>query len=200
MNIQQKSVWQQLEYIMPRFFLLVLVLVSLFGSRSTELRTFSLIFISILFEALPFMLLGSLAGGFIEEFVPRDKLTELMPSGSKKAVFLSALVGFIFPVCECAIVPVVRRLLRKGVPFSAAVAYLLAGPIVNPLVAASTAVAYFYNWKMVALRLGLGYLAAVSVGLIVNFLTSENNRLAHDSRSCQAGCSCGHDHEHEHDY
>ncbi|MEW6709937.1 MAG: permease, partial [Candidatus Riflebacteria bacterium] len=87
----------------------------------------------------------------------------------------------------------------KGVPFSAAVAYLLAGPIVNPLVAASTAVAYFFNWKMVALRLGLGYLAAVSVGLIVNFLTSENDRLAHDSRPVSDGCACGHDHsEHDH--
>jgi len=196
----QKTWLNQFEYVLPRFFLLIMILVSLFGSRSTELRTFSLIFISILFEALPFMLLGSLAGGFIEEFVPRDKLTQWMPSGSKKAVFLSALVGFIFPVCECAIVPVVRRLLRKGVPFSAAVAYLLAGPIVNPLVAASTAVAYFFNWKMVALRIGLGYLGAVSVGLIVNFLTSENDRLAHDSCHTSDGCACGHDHsEHGHD-
>ena len=177
-KLPDQTIGKQLEYIIPRFFLLLLVFVSLFGARSPELKTFSLIFISILFEALPFMLLGSLAGGFIEEFIPREKLTSIMPAKSSRAVFLAAGVGFIFPVCECAIVPVVRRLLRKGVPFSAAVAYLLAGPIVNPLVALSTAVAYFYNWKMVALRLGLGYVAAVTIGLIVHRLVAENERWA----------------------
>ncbi|MDN5278737.1 MAG: uncharacterized protein PWR01_2702 [Clostridiales bacterium] len=173
-----KTFRQQLEFLLPRMFLLVLVLVSIFGARSTELRTFSVVFISILFEALPFMLLGSLAGGFIEEYMPRQKLVSLMPEGSTKAVFAAAAIGFVFPVCECAIIPVVRRLLRKGVPFSAAIAYLLAGPIVNPLVAISTAVAYFYNWKIVILRVGLGYAAAVLVGLLVSRLVKQDERLA----------------------
>jgi len=196
-TIPSRTIWQQLEYILPRFFLLLLVFVSLFGARSAELKTFSLIFISILFEALPFMLLGSLAGGFIEEFIPREKLTAMMPSGSFKAVLIAAGVGFVFPVCECAIVPVVRRLLRKGVPFSAAIAYLLAGPIVNPLVGLSTAVAYFFNWKMVALRLGLGYIAAVTIGLIVNRLVAKNERLADENNAGQTTCcSCGHEHDH----
>lgn len=187
----EKTIFQQLEFLLPRMFLLLLVLVSLFGARSTELRTFSIIFISILFEALPFMLLGSLAGGVIEEFIPREKITSIMPHDSFRAVFIAAAIGFVFPVCECAIVPVVRRLLRKGVPFSAAIAYLLAGPIVNPLVAASTAVAYFYNWKIVGLRLGLGYLAAVLVGLLVCKIIKEDERLASVKVTIQAANETG---------
>ncbi len=172
------SFLNKVEFFFPRLFLLFSFLLAFFSPVSAEMRTFSIIFLSILFEALPFMLLGSLAGGFIEEYISRDRVTSLLPSGSRKSVFIAAAVGFILPVCECAIVPVVRRLLRKGVPFSAAIAYLLAGPIVNPIVALSTAVAYFYNWKIVFFRLGFGYVAAVIIGFLVDFLVKENERLA----------------------
>lgn len=173
-----KNLFNHFEFFFPRFFLLFAFLLAFFSPMSAVMRTFSIIFLSILFEALAFMLLGSLAGGFIEEFVSRDRVTSLLPSGSRKSVFMAAAIGFILPVCECAIVPVVRRLLRKGVPFSAAIAYLLAGPIVNPIVALSTAVAYFYNWKIVFFRLALGYVAAVIIGFLVDFLVKENERLA----------------------
>lgn len=175
---QQKGLKYWLGFFLPRIFLLLAVLLAFASSASAEMKTFSIIFLSILFEAMPFMLLGSLAGGFIEEFVSRDKVTAWLPAGSHKSVFLAAAVGFIMPVCECAIVPVVKRLLRKGVPFSAAIAYLMAGPIVNPIVALSTAVAYFYDWKVVFARLALGYIAAVIIGLLVNYLVKEGDRLA----------------------
>jgi hypothetical protein len=68
-------------------------------------------------------------------------------------VCIAAGAGIVFPVCECAVVPVVRRLIGKGLPFSAAIAYLLGGPIVNPIVAASTALAYAFDWRIVFLRL-----------------------------------------------
>ncbi|GAB4281478.1 MAG: permease [Candidatus Rifleibacteriota bacterium] len=195
-NQNQKGLLAQLEFVLPRGFLLLMVMLALFGGRSPELKTFSVIFISILFEALPFMLIGSLAGGFIEEFIPKEKLAAYMPAGSFRAVFIGAAIGFVFPVCECAIVPVVRRLLRKGVPFSAAIAYLIAGPIVNPLVAASTAVAYFYNWKIVGLRLGLGYIAAVLVGFLVNKLVPESQRFScNETRHFQTD-----EHKHTHEY
>jgi len=125
------------------------------------------IFVSIVLEALPFLLLGSLVGGFIEVFVSRERVANILSGRKTTAIFIAAAAGCVFPVCECAIVPVVRRLLRKGVPFPAAVAYLLAGPIVNPLVAASTAVAYKGDMTVVALRVGLGYAVAVTVALVL---------------------------------
>ncbi len=178
---EKKGIIRKLEFFLPRIFLLVAVLMAMFSPRTAEMRTFSLIFLSILFEALPFMLLGSLFGGFIEEFVSRDKVTEWLPAKSYKSVLMAGGIGFFLPVCECAIVPVVRRLLRKGVPFSAAITFLLAGPIVNPIVALSTAVAYFYDWRVVFARLSLGYVAAVIIGFIVNFLVKEGERLAPES-------------------
>jgi len=86
------------------------------------------------------------------------------------------------------------------VPLAAAVAYLLAGPIVNPLVAGSTLVAYGGEWKIVALRLGIGYLVAVTVALIMARLFPANTALQDAGVEQPAACAqgCGHDHGHDH--
>jgi uncharacterized membrane protein YraQ (UPF0718 family) len=88
------------------------------------------------------------------------------------AVMIGALLGLLFPMCECGIVVVMRRLLRKGLPLSCCVAYMLAGPIINLVVIFSTAVA-FYNHKiapeMVIFRVGLGFIVACITAFIVHF-------------------------------
>jgi len=150
-------------------------------------------FLAIMVEALPFMLIGSLAGGLIEVFIPVDWVERLFRQRRTRAVFLAGTMGIFFPVCECAIVPVVRRLLGKGVPFSAAVTFLLAGPIVNGIVAASTAIAYRFNWNYVLVRLGMGYTIAVGIGLFLGlFFTRQNGLLP--AWNPLPLCGCGHDH------
>ncbi|CAB1061385.1 Uncharacterized membrane protein, YraQ family [Olavius sp. associated proteobacterium Delta 1] len=151
------------------FVLFALGLLVFFRDRA-QFHTLGIIFVSIVLEALPFMLLGSLIGGFIEVFISREKITRWLPEGRWWTVFVGAAIGIIFPVCECAIVPVVRRLLHKGVPLSAAIAFLLGGPIVNPIVAASTAVAYLADWPVVARRMIFGYLIAVAIGLLMGLI------------------------------
>jgi hypothetical protein len=161
---------------LPRFglllestFLLFCVSILVVMPEQKDIQSLSLIFVSIVLEALPFMLIGSLVGGMIEIFVSRERMTALLPKKHPwLAVILAAGLGIVFPVCECAVVPVVRRLARKGLPVGAAIAYLLGGPIVNPIVAASTALAYKFDALVVSLRLGLGYVIAVGVGLAMS--------------------------------
>lgn len=140
------------------------------GAKSTTLNSLAIVFVSIVLEAIPFMLVGSLVGGFIEAFVSRERMATLLPRKGFLSVCFAAGAGIVFPVCECAVVPVVRRLIGKGLPLSAAIAYLLGGPIVNPIVAASTALAYAFDWRIVILRLGLGYGIAVVIGLLMGRL------------------------------
>jgi uncharacterized membrane protein YraQ (UPF0718 family) len=116
-------------------------------------------------EAMPFMVFGALVGGLVEAFVSSERLTAMLPRRWWITVMLAGGLGVFLPVCECAVVPVVRRLTRKGLPVPAAIAYLLGGPIVNPIVAVSTALAYGLDWRVVGLRAGLGYIIAVSVAL-----------------------------------
>jgi uncharacterized protein len=159
----------------------------------------SRVFVSIMLEALPFMLVGSLVGGFIEVFVSRQRLAAMLARGGRFApVLLAAGMGIVFPVCECAVVPVVRRLLRKGVPFGAAVAYLLAGPIFNPVVAASTAIAYRFNWGVVATRMFLGYFIAVVIGFLAGWLFKNKPVLVEQPRGDPDGHDRADGHAHQH--
>lgn len=139
---------------------------------STFLGVFSIYFTSIVLEALPFMLIGTLVGGIIEVFVPLSMVDRFFGRKQTSAVFLAGGLGLLFPTCECAIVPIVRRLIIKGIPVPSAVCFMLSGPIVNVIVAWSTAVAYTYNWKMVLLRVGCGYLVAVIIGLLLCCLSN----------------------------
>ncbi|MBD3168604.1 MAG: hypothetical protein GF307_03905, partial [candidate division Zixibacteria bacterium] len=127
------------------------------GESNSFSGALSVTFISIVLEAFPFILLGTLVGGIIEEFVSRDMIASIVPKNKYLAAFIAAGAGVVFPVCECAIIPVTRRLVLKGVPFSAAVAYLIAGPIVNPVTFASTGMAYLWDWKIAVIRLLCGY-------------------------------------------
>lgn len=128
-------------------------------------------FLSILYEAMPFIVLGAVIAGFLEELVPQHLVSKFIPRNHVLAIGLSALLGLIFPMCECGIVPVMRRLLRKGLPLSCCVAYMLAGPIINVVVISSTFVAFArheYGYWIVGLRVFLGFLVAVGSALIVH--------------------------------
>jgi hypothetical protein len=133
-------------------------------------------FVSIIWEAFPFVVLGAIIAGILEEVVPQQAIAKLVPKNRLLAVCIGAVLGLVFPMCECGIVPVMRRLLRKGLPLGTCVAYMLAGPIINLVVISSTFVAFqFHEYPsghrivgdMVALRVGLGFIVAVVTAMIV---------------------------------
>ena len=127
-------------------------------------------FVSIIWEAFPFVVLGAIIAGILEEVVPQQAIAKLVPKNPLAAVGIGGVLGLAFPMCECGIVPVMRRLLRKGLPLGTCVAYMLAGPIINLIVISSTAVAFGphdIGTEMVALRVGLGFVVAVVTALIV---------------------------------
>lgn len=130
---------------------------------------FAVSFLSVLFEGIPFLLLGSLVSGLVDVFVPAERMQRLLPKNPAAAIFASGLLGLIFPMCECGSVVVIRRFIRKGLPVSCAVTYMLAAPIVSPIVAISTYSAFRGQnpLLMTSLRLGIGFLIAVAIGFIV---------------------------------
>src|SRR6187431_1582412 len=106
---------------------------------------FAFSFLSILFEGIPFLLLGSLISGLVDVFVSSERLSRLLPKNHVAAVLISGTLGLIFPMCECGSVIVIRRFIRKGLPISCAVTYMLGAPIVSPIVALSTFAAFSGN-------------------------------------------------------
>jgi uncharacterized membrane protein YraQ (UPF0718 family) len=137
-------------------------------------------FSSVLWEAIPFIVLGAVVAGILEEFLPQEFITRFLPKWVLPAVMIGALLGLLFPMCECGIVVVMRRLLRKGLPLSCCIAYMLAGPIINLVVLFSTWVAFgkhqfapvtapTFGIEMVGLRAGLGFIVATTTALIVHW-------------------------------
>lgn len=132
-------------------------------------QDFAFAFLSVLLEGIPFILLGTLLSGLIDQFLPSKMMTHFLPRNAFLGICVSAGMGLVFPMCECGIVPVIRRLIAKGLPVSNAMAYMLAAPVVNPIVVVSTYAAFRGQGavEFTLLRLGLSYLVAVIGGLAV---------------------------------
>jgi uncharacterized membrane protein YraQ (UPF0718 family) len=138
------------------------------SSLGDHFQTFVTISLGIFTEAVPFLLAGSLVSGFIEVFVNPQTLSRLIPRQPVVAALSGALLGILFPVCDCGVIPITRRLQQKGLPASAGIAFLLAAPVVNPIVIASTYTAF--GWGPILLgRLGFTLLVAFGVGLLFHF-------------------------------
>src|ERR1700730_1781113 len=88
-------------------------------------QNFLFSFLALAFEGLPLVLVGSLISGAIAAFVPSRIIAGILPKNGSLAALTSGLLGLCFPVCECGIVPIVRRLINKGLPVSCGVTFLL---------------------------------------------------------------------------
>ncbi|MBN8253216.1 permease [Priestia flexa] len=136
---------------------------------SSSLLQLNTIFISILIEALPFVLLGVFISGIIQMFITEEMMAKAIPKNKVGAVFLATFIGALFPACECGIVPITRRLMAKGVPLYAAIPFMFTGPIINPVVLFSTYVAFGNNWAVVWERSSVALVVAIVIGMLLTF-------------------------------
>ena len=164
-------------------------------SVSARLHTFTTIFLGIFIEAAPFLLAGTLASGFVEVFVRPEALARLIPRHPVLAALAGAALGIVLPVCECGIVVVVRRLLAKGLPLRVGVAFLLAAPVVNPIVFASTLTA-FGAGKMLLARFALSFAIATAIALL--FGAARSNQVLRGEPATGSHQRPGPDHDHHH--
>lgn len=122
------------------------------------------IFLGILFEALPFILMGVAVSAVLHVFVPSDRLLRWLPKSVPGRMVFASMLGFLFPVCECGNIPVAKRLMGKGLPPYVALMFLLAAPVVNPIVLLATWAAFRGNPEVVVWRVVLTLIIAWTVG------------------------------------
>ncbi|NHM32608.1 permease [Neobacillus terrae] len=139
--------------------------------RLLQLNT---IFISIVIEAIPFIIIGAFVSALIEVFVSENTIIRIMPKNRILSVITASLIGALFPGCECGIVPITARLIKKGMAPYSAVAFMLSGPIINPIVLFATFIAFGDSWTMVWYRAGLAIAVSILVGIILSFFSKEN--------------------------
>lgn len=144
----------------------------------STLNTAGMIFLSIIFESAPFILMGAFFSSLVLVFIPKEFFSKYLPKNPLLSIPPALLLSAVFPVCECAIIPVIRGLVRKGMPLCAGAVFLVAAPILNPIVLASSFYAFRFDLQIVALRFGLAAFVALMVGLVIYFFleskTSKN--------------------------
>lgn len=185
------------------------------------MRDIAIYFTTIMLEAIPFLLLGALISAIIEEFVSEERISKMIPKNRVLGSLVGIFLGLFIPACDCAVIPIAMRLKKKKVPTNVIVSFMLASPIISPVVLLSTFFAFgetekmllfgFEMPKLFVYRTIFGVLVALIVGIILDIIckdavlkeeTYEHHHHHHDHEHIHTcnhhheGCSCSH-HEKE---
>lgn len=132
------------------------------------------IFMGVFLQAIPFLILGVLLSSAIQIYVPEKRLSKIFPQSTIPAMFCGIIAGFFLPVCDCASIPVFKSLVKKGVPLPAAICFMTASPVINPVVILSTYYAYNGSIKAVFCRCITGMICSFLIGLTFVVKKPEN--------------------------
>ncbi|MGG5359066.1 MULTISPECIES: permease [unclassified Enterococcus] len=157
----------------------------------------STIFLSIVIEALPFVLLGCIISGALQVYLTPERVQKWLPKNRVLSILMGSVLGFFFPSCECGIVPIVHQFVKKGVPVHTAFSFMLTAPIINPIVIFSTFIAFGNSFKMAFLRVLGSFVIAMIVGLWLAYFQKESV-LKEKLPTTAASHKHTHHHSHEH--
>lgn len=152
-------------------------------------NTILTLFMGVFLEGVPFLLLGVLLSSAIQVFLPQRWMERVFPRNPILGMLMGMAGGFFLPVCDCAAIPVFKSLLKKGVPIQAAICFMAAAPVVNPVVLLSTYYAFNLDLRVVFYRLGLGLVCAFIIGL--TFFFKRLDQLFREGTEDFGSCSCG---------
>ena len=185
------------------------------------MRDIAIYFTTIMLEAIPFLLLGALISAIIEEFVSEERISKMIPKNRVLGSLVGIFLGLFIPACDCAVIPIAMRLKKKKVPTNVIVSFMLASPIISPVVLLSTFFAFgetekmllfgFEMPKLFVYRTIFGVVVALVVGIILDIICKdavlkeeiyEHHHYHHDHEHIHTcnhhheGCSCS-NHEKE---
>lgn len=159
--------------------------------RLSKFESWMWSYLGIIVEALPFLLIGAVLSALIQIYLSDELIKKIIPKNSIIAYFIAAISGILFPVCECAIVPITRSLIKKGLPIGVGITFMLAVPIVNPVVIMSTYYAFPNDINIVIYRTIGGVIGSLIVGMIVGLIyDKKKNTEVLKSEEVALYCDC----------
>lgn len=163
---------------------------SIYSQYILNFKRFYTIFISILIQGLPFILVGSFVSAVIQIYISREIFIKMFPKNIFLSCIIAAFSGLLFPICDCGTIPIVKSLIKKKIPIGAGITFMLAAPIVNPIAIISTIYAFQGMKSVIICRIVSGIIIAISVGLIMNFLIKKDEEILNASAD-SISCDCG---------
>lgn len=194
-QIKEADKWQKIGELevaaLAAVVLFFLTQIPRYPSLYTAVQSIQMIFIGILMQAVPFLLIGAFVSALLQVYVPDEALVRLFAKHPLLGFPIAAVLGIFFPICDCGIVPIASRLAQKGVPLPQAMVFMLAAPAVNPVTILSTLYAFPGQPQYALYRIGLGAFIALSAGFLLNFFHFRSADVL--SSRAAAACSCGAD-------
>ena len=107
--------------------------------------------------------------GLIQEYVPQDKIQHFLTRAPKGVGnIIGAGFGALTPFCSCSTIPILVGLLETGVPFGICISFLVASPLLNPVIVGLLLA--LIGWKITVLYVIFTFIAAVLIGLMLERL------------------------------
>lgn len=178
--------------------ILVLLVVRQFSNSQTSvvlpkmLQDFITLSVSVIIEALPFVLLGIVLSIFVQIWLPQSVFFRIIPKRRVPRRLVLSCLGIFLPVCECGNVPLARGLMIRGLTLGDSLTFLLAAPIINPVTILTTRQAFGGDSTILVFRLLGGLLIANIVGWLF-----DNRKNQDELLTDEFAATCRVDHAHE---
>lgn len=142
--------------------------------------------LSVMIEALPFVMLGICIAIVVQVWLPAERLLTYLPQQPLLRRACLSLLGIALPVCECGNIPLARGLLAKGLTHSESLVFLLAAPVLNPVTIITTQQAFASDMTILWARVLGGFAIANLVGWVYARRPAEELLTNTFVASCQA--------------
>ncbi len=73
--------------------------------------------------------------GLLQAYIPEERIRSVL-AGKRQGVgnVIGATFGALTPFCSCSTIPILLGLLEVGIPFGVCMSFLLASPLLNPII------------------------------------------------------------------
>ncbi|AAW53273.1 permease [Staphylococcus epidermidis] len=127
-------------------------------------------FVMLFFELLTLFIIVSFIVSLIQQVVSEEKIKRFL---SKPNQAISYVLGMVFgamtPFCSCSTIPILAGLLNSKVPFGPAVSFLIASPLMNPLM-------IFMLWALLGWKVAIVYFIVLTIfSILTGFVFSKMN-------------------------
>lgn len=129
-------------------------------------------FLMLFFELLVLFIIVSFIVSLIKQIVSEEKIKSLLSKPNQAINYILGMIfGAITPFCSCSTIPILAGLLNSKVPFGPAMSFLIASPLMNPLM-------LFMLWALLGWKVAIVYFLVLAVFSILTGLVFSKMNLA----------------------
>lgn len=135
------------------------------GMLINSIMDTALYFSVIMVELAVLFLAVSIIVALLQQYVlDRDKVQSAMAIKGFRSIIAGGLFGSITPFCSCSTVPILSGLLQSKVRFGAAVSFLLASPLLNPVILGLLGISF--GWDVTLIYASVTFTLVILSGVI----------------------------------